>query len=212
VVCLLCGIRKARRGCPALGQQICAVCCGTKRLVEISCPPDCAWLAGAREHPAAAVIRRQQRDRELVAPFVRDFSERQSQLFILIGAFLNGYRPAEFQTLLDADVAQGTEALASTYETAARGVIYEHRPGSPVAARLAVELKELLAETRERAGPGFDHDAMVVLRGMREAVDAARASEPENPRAFLELVSRIMQPLMANRSEKRGEIQLTDRG
>ena len=143
---------------------------------------------------------------------MRDFSERQSQLFILIGAFLNGYRPGEFRALLDEDVAQGTEALASTYETAARGVIYEHRPGSPVAARLAVELKELLAETRERAGPGIDHDAMVVLRGMREAVDAARASDPENPRAFLELVSRIMQPLMASRSEKRGEIQLTDRG
>ena len=143
---------------------------------------------------------------------MRDFSERQSQLFILIGAFLNGYRPGEFRALLDEDVAQGTEALASTYETASRGdqrsrtVLVDH------AARLAVELKELLAETRERAGPGFDHDAMVVLRGMREAVDAARASEPENPRAFLELVSRIMQPLMANRSEKRGEIQLTDRG
>jgi hypothetical protein len=168
-------------------------------------------LAGAREHPAAAVIRRQERDREIVAPFVRDFSERQSQLFILIGAFLSGYRPAELQTLLDEDVAQGTEALASTYETASRGVIYEHRPGSPVAARLAVELKALLAEAHERAGSGFDHDAMVVLRGLREAVDAARASDPENRRAFLDLVSRIMQPLMANRSEKRGEIQLTDR-
>jgi hypothetical protein len=186
------------------------VCCGTKRLVEISCPADCAWLAGAREHPAAAVLRRQQRDRETVAPFVRDFSERQSQLFILIAAFLSSYRPGELQTLLDDDVTQGTEALASTYETAARGVIYEHRPASPVAARLAAELKALLAETRERAGPGFDHDALVVLRSVREAVDAARASDPENSRAFLELVSRIIQPLMANRPEKRGEIQLTD--
>ena len=178
--------------------------------MEIACPADCTWLAGAREHPAAAVIRRQRRDREIVEPAVRDFTERQSQLFILIGIFLTGYRPGEFQALLDEDVAQGTEALASTYETASRGVIYEHRPGSPVAARLSAELKALLAEAGGRAGPGFDHDALVVLRGVREAVDAARASDPENQRAFLELVSRIMQPLMKNRSEKRGEIQLTD--
>src|ERR1700704_4766830 len=56
VVCPLCGQRKARRGCPALDKQICAVCCGTKRLVQIECPPDCAYLAVAREHrpPAAA--------------------------------------------------------------------------------------------------------------------------------------------------------------
>src|SRR4029079_6022625 len=51
VICPLCGVRRARRGCPALGKQICAVCCGTKRLVEIQCPSDCAYLATAREHP-----------------------------------------------------------------------------------------------------------------------------------------------------------------
>src|SRR5436190_794862 len=33
VTCPLCGQRKARRDCPAVGQRICAVCCGTKRLI-----------------------------------------------------------------------------------------------------------------------------------------------------------------------------------
>src|SRR5207247_6809666 len=45
VLCPLCGTRRARRGCPALSQQICAICCGTKRLVQIQCPSDCTWLA-----------------------------------------------------------------------------------------------------------------------------------------------------------------------
>lgn len=141
---------------------------------------------------------------------MRDFSDRQSHLFILVGIFLSGYRPAEFQALVDEDVAQGTEALASTFETAARGVIYEHRPGSPVAVRLAMELKAVLAEAGKGAGAGFEHDAIVVLRAAREAVDAARGSEPENRRAFLDLVSRMVQPVMRERQEKPREIQLTD--
>ena len=35
MACPVCGQRKARRECPALGQTICTVCCATKRLVEI---------------------------------------------------------------------------------------------------------------------------------------------------------------------------------
>ena len=50
--CPLCHTRKPRRACPALNQTICAVCCGTKRLIEIQCPDDCVYLTSAREHPA----------------------------------------------------------------------------------------------------------------------------------------------------------------
>src|SRR5436309_1433577 len=108
-----------------MGQQICAVCCGTKRLVQIRCPSDCAWLASAREHPPAAVVRRQQQDVGVLLQSMRDFSQRQSQLFFLVNSFVLGYTPADFQTLVDDDVAEAAEALAATYETAARGVIYE---------------------------------------------------------------------------------------
>src|SRR6185436_14797272 len=88
VMCPLCGARRARRGCPALAKEICAVCCGTKRLVQIQCPSDCTWLASAREHPAAIVVRQQQRDVGLLLQVLRDFGERQSQLFLLIATFL----------------------------------------------------------------------------------------------------------------------------
>ncbi|MCK7478268.1 MAG: hypothetical protein M0C28_13315 [Candidatus Moduliflexus flocculans] len=36
--CPLCRQRAARRRCPALDRDICAVCCGTKRLAEIRLP------------------------------------------------------------------------------------------------------------------------------------------------------------------------------
>src|SRR5215831_12443457 len=130
VVCPLCGVRKARRGCPALGHQICAICCGTKRLTEIACPSDCTWLASAREHPPASAVKRQQHDLSLLVQFMRDFSERQSQLFFLIQTFFNEYTPPELQPLVDDDVAEATTALAATFETSSRGVIYEHRPSS----------------------------------------------------------------------------------
>ena len=61
VICPLCGIG-APAGLSGARPQICAVCCGTKRLVQISCPSDCPYLASAREHPPAVLVRQQQHD------------------------------------------------------------------------------------------------------------------------------------------------------
>ena len=192
VVCPLCGLRRARRACPALGKQICAVCCGTKRLVEIQSPSDCVYLAVAREHPPAAVVRRQQRDVQLLVRFIRDLSERQSQLFFLIDTFLLRYHPPELQQLIDDDVIEAAASLAATSETAARGVIYEHRPASPPAARLLAALKPLLAKAGQGGGTPFDRDAAVVLRRIEEAAREARAVDRENRRAFLDLLGRVI--------------------
>ena len=192
VVCPLCGIRRARRGCPALRQQICAVCCGTKRLVEIQCPADCPWLASAREHPPAAAVRQQQRDVASFVQFVRDFSERQSQLFFLISTFVLGYEPPEFHPLIDDDVAEGVAALASTFETASRGLIYDHRPASLPAERMIGALKPMLLDAGRGAGSAFERDAAVVLRRVEESVRRLRGEEPDNPRAFLELLRRVI--------------------
>ena len=192
MVCPLCGTRRARRGCPALGQQICAVCCGTKRLVQIRCPSDCAWLASAREHPPAASVRQQQRDVGTVVQFMRDFSERQSQLFVLITTFLVRYETPDLPALLDDDVAEGMSALAATFDTASRGVIYDHRPASVLAGRLTTALKPLLAEAGQGAGSAFERDAAVVLRRIGEAVGDVRALDQANRTAFLDLLGRVI--------------------
>ena len=180
VLCPLCGARRARRGCPALADQICAVCCGTKRLVQIECPADCAWLASAREHPPAVAVRRQQRDIGLLVECLRDFDERQSQLFFLVSKFLVHYPTAELQPVIDDDVAEAAAALAGTFETAARGVIYEHRPASLPAGRLASALKPMLAEAGQGAGSAFERDAAAVLRRVEAAVGQVRALAPSN--------------------------------
>jgi len=193
VICPLCGVRRARRGCPALGKQICAVCCGTKRLVEIQCPSDCPWLASAREHPPAVAVRQQQRDFGVMLEAMRDFSRRQSQLFLLVTTFLVRYEPPELQRPVDDDVADALGALAATYETASRGVIYEHRPASLAAAQLMNALKPVLAEAGKGAGTPFERDVVTVLRRVSESVTKVRAIETGNVRAFLDLLGRVIQ-------------------
>src|SRR2546422_6521555 len=49
-ICPLCSHRQGKRYCPAVAEQICAVCCGTKREIEIDCPSSCSYLKASREY------------------------------------------------------------------------------------------------------------------------------------------------------------------
>jgi hypothetical protein len=160
--------------------------------VEINCPSDCVWLASAREHPPAVAVRQQQRDRTLLMPLMLDFTERQAELFFLVASFIVRYEPPEFQPLFDEDVEEGVGALASTFETAARGVIYDHRASSLPAERLSSALKPALAEMGRRFGTAFERDAAGVLRRIATLAHDVRAQEPANRRALLELLRRIV--------------------
>jgi hypothetical protein len=192
VLCPLCGTRKARRACPALGYQICRVCCGTKRQIEIRCPTDCVYLTSALEHPPAVVQRQQERALALLVETVRDFNDRQGTLFLAIANAIGSYQPPALQTLTDADVVDAAAALAATYETAARGVIYEHRPSSQIAIRLAGSIRNLLADAGRAGGSAFERDAAVVLRRLERSAAAARSIHPDNPRTFLDLLTRFV--------------------
>src|SRR5260370_29179781 len=50
VSCPICEKRKPNRFCPAKGEKICAVCCGTEREVTIDCPSDCSYLVAAHRY------------------------------------------------------------------------------------------------------------------------------------------------------------------
>ena len=167
------------------------MCCATKRLVEIQCPSDCVYLAAAREHPSAAAVRQRQHDVATMMHAMRDLNQRQSQLFVIVATFLVRYQAPELQPLVDADVADATAALAATFETASRGVIYDHRAASLSAERLASSLKPVLLEAGAGGGSVFERDAGVVLRRFEEAVREMRAADAANRRPFLDLLVRI---------------------
>lgn len=63
-LCVSCGKQKGKRACPALGGQICSVCCGTKRQKEIECPAGCVYLNPAGGYQAERAV-----SREIAAAF-----------------------------------------------------------------------------------------------------------------------------------------------
>jgi hypothetical protein len=146
-------------------------------------------------------VRQRQHDVGSLVEWMRDFSRQQSHLFVALATFLAGYQPPEFQTLVDDDVIEAAAALAATFETAARGVIYEHRPASLPAERLAARLKPLLAEAGKGGGSAFERDAAVVLRRIAEAATSVRGTA-ENGRGFLDLVARVMVEKQAERTSE----------
>lgn len=189
--CPSCRQRKPRRACPALGASICPVCCGTKRLVEIKCPADCVYLATAREHPAAVVRRRQERDVAQLLPTIRHLTERQYQLFFLFHTLIARFTPRGFTRLVDSDVAEAAAAVAATLETAARGVIYEHTPQAPPAQALATELKTMLAQMREQGAKVFDREAAIVLRAIEQGARGTTAPT-DGATTYVDLVARLL--------------------
>ena len=193
MACPVCNQRKARRECPALGQTICTVCCATKRMVEINCPPDCPHLVSAREHPAAAVKRQQERDVAILLPTIRELTERQYQLFFLFQTAIARHTPEGFARLNDDDVADAAGALAATFETAARGVIYEHAPDSPVSRRLADDLRSMLDEMKKQGAKVYDHETAVVLRAIESGAREVGKQSDGAADAYLTLVGRLLQ-------------------
>jgi hypothetical protein len=137
-------------------------------------------------------VRRHQRDVGTLVGIVRDFSDRQSQLFFLVASFLVRYEPPGLSSLLDVDIADAARALASTFETAARGVIYEHRPASMPAERLATALKPVLLEAGGHGGSAFERDAAVVLRQIADAAERAPAAGPDASGGLIDLLRRMI--------------------
>ena len=190
--CPLCRRRRARRACPALGYQICAVCCGTKRLREIRCPSDCTYLVSAQTHPPAVVRRQQERDARFLLPIIDGLGRRQYQLFFVVQTTIHRLAETDEMPVNDDVVRDTAQALAATYETASKGIIYEHRPSSLPAERLARELKPLL-EGKDGRGPvASERDLLEVLRRVERAATDARKTLDGGTHAYLDLVGRVM--------------------
>lgn len=191
MTCPLCGQRRARRACPALGHDICPVCCATKRQVEIRCPAGCPHLVAAKAHPSAVARRQQEADlRELMGGVGR-LSEGQLQLFFLIQSYFLRPAAAGHPRIVDAEVADAAGALAGTFETASRGVIFEHPAATPAGRRLAAELLGVLQEAGKGGGSRFEREVATVLRAIERGARPAGGALPGS-RAYLELVARVL--------------------
>jgi hypothetical protein len=171
------------------------VCCGTKRQNEIRCPADCSYLATSRAHPPAAVRRQQDQDLALLTPALAALSESRQQLFLFALTLIDRLRGDGLDAASDADAASAAAALAGTYETASRGLIYEQRPDAIPAQRIADGIKGMFDRLGRGRPSGFAADAAAVLRQVEDRVRAVQASAPGDPRAFLALAERMSKRL-----------------
>jgi hypothetical protein len=138
------------------------------------------------------VVRQQQHDIAFLIRWMRDFTEQQRRLVLVVATFLVGYRPSDLQRLVDEDVEDAARALAATLETSNRGVIYEHPATSATGSQLVAALKPVLAEARTSL-PTTERDCALVLRRVEEGCREVRASAAGD-RVFLEWLGRVVRP------------------
>jgi hypothetical protein len=150
-ICPICEKRRAERYCPAKGEKICAVDCGTEREVTIDCPSDCSYLAAAhrweQSHPKPI------NESEVPFPDVTFSPDLiQTRQAVLAGL---GYTVATYavdqRSLTDSDVFTAVQALAETRRTLLSGIYYERPPDDRVASGLYAALAKYLDQEKQHA-------------------------------------------------------------
>jgi hypothetical protein len=157
--CPICEKRKAARYCPAKGEKICAVCCGTEREVTIGCPPDCAYLVAAHRYEDA-----HQRALPADTPFLderipQDILHTHQQLMAAL-AFQTAKFASNQPATADPDALAALAALAGTYKTLQSGLLYEKIPEIPVQRDLYKALSQFLAEIKQKAAESGNSAAL----------------------------------------------------
>ena len=147
--CPICEKRKAARFCPAKGEKICAVCCGTEREVTIDCPSDCSYLVAAHryedEHQRSLPADTPLLDEKIPQDIVHTHQQLMAALAFSIAKFC-AVQPAA----VDADVLASLQALAQTYKTLSSGIIYEKPPDAPLPRELYAALITLISEIKKQ--------------------------------------------------------------
>jgi len=149
VPCPICEKRKPERFCPAKGEKICAVCCGTGREVTIDCPSGCSYLVAAHRyedgHPRSLPADTPLLDEKIPQDIVYTHQQLMAALAFSIAKFCAA-QPAT----VDADILVAVQALAQTYKTLSSGIIYERPPDAPLPRELYSALTTFIAEIKQQ--------------------------------------------------------------
>ena len=140
--CPLCSERSGKRYCPAKESQICAICCGSKREIEIDCPSSCVHLQAGRSYEAEKRVPDPQLAAE-VEKYDDAFVYRFSPILDAISKSVAEER-VNSPWLVDNDVIEVYQSLNTTVKTLSSGIYYESLPDGPVRLSLFRRLKSLL--------------------------------------------------------------------
>jgi hypothetical protein len=150
MACPVCGKRPPKRFCPAMGERICAICCGSGREVTIDCPPGCSYLVAAHKYEAEhqkplSAADFPYKDVQFPVEFVY---ERWPVVAGIAGTILRFQ--TEHRDTHDGAVRSALEALAETYRTLGTGILYERPPDAPIARSLYEHINQFLQDFQEQ--------------------------------------------------------------
>lgn len=148
MACPICEKRKAKRFCPAKGENICSICCGTEREVTIDCPWDCPHLVAARGYESG---RREVdwtqipfHETRIPASFVSDHQKLLLALSYAVSLFAR-----DNPGLVDSDALAALEALAEAYRTLSSGIYYEKPPDYRLQRELYARLQAAIDDHKK---------------------------------------------------------------
>ncbi|MCI0421237.1 MAG: hypothetical protein L0387_20310 [Acidobacteria bacterium] len=162
--CPLCESRKAKRLCPAKATQICPVCCGTKREVEIDCPSSCVYLNSGREYETDKLARTAPAPPRTNRLWEPAFLQRHYPLMLGMAQAITQTRRSSPE-LIDSDVQATLDSLLQTFSTLNKGIYYDFSPERLTQKQLYFALRQfleapgevrLLAESRWTTGQILD--------------------------------------------------------
>jgi hypothetical protein len=159
VSCPICEKRKPNRFCPAKGETICAVCCGTGREVTIDCTPDCPHLIAAHryedEHRHDLPADTPLLDVNLPSDVMHTHQQLMAAFAFTIAKFCASQLDAT-----DPDVLAAIQSLAETYRTLRSGIYYEKPPDARLPRQLYAALTGFIAEVKEQQAQHSNSSAL----------------------------------------------------
>lgn len=125
-------MRRAKRPCPAVGGDICPLCCGTEREVTLTCPLECEYLREGHKREKVVEVS----DKDLAYPEIHITEEflvanEELMLFSVYSLVQAALRTAG---AIDSDVMAALDAIIQTRRTLESGLVYQTRPENTIAA------------------------------------------------------------------------------
>jgi hypothetical protein len=192
--CRLCHKRRAKRACPAVSGDICAICCGEQREVTLNCPLECQYLREARKHEKAVAVSAAEilhPDIEIAEEFVRAHEK-----LLLLCVYSLVQASLRTQGAIDNDLLDTLDALIQTRRTAQSGLIYETRPANRIAAQIQQKFQDSLNEyekvrqERKHLTGYKDSDLLRILVFLRRIGQQNSNGRPKG-RMFIDLLRQM---------------------
>lgn len=205
-LCAICHKRKAKRFCPGVRGEICAICCGTEREVTVDCPFDCIYLRESRRYDWKKVAP----PASLPFPEIEvddNFLAEHEGFIGLISYQLVRYCLENPKTT-DRDLEGAIEKMIRTYETLSSGIYYESLPEESAQIGVFRALKTFFEEYEKKAreqGQMAGLKESDVIRSLVFLAKIAAVHDNRRPRsrAFIDFLRQTFPTAGAKKEEPR---------